>query len=77
MTFSLLIGICSDFIEDWVKIALPAKFKVKSDHGGASDAELCGHCEKVNCCFLNFFAMINANAFKNATELIRTNIYKK
>jgi len=36
----------TDFIEDWVKIALPAKFKVKSDHGGASDAELCGHCEK-------------------------------
>ncbi|GMY13367.1 carbonic anhydrase, chloroplastic isoform X1 [Fagus crenata] len=36
----------TDFIEDWVKIALPAKSKVKSDHGGASDAELCGHCEK-------------------------------
>ena len=36
----------TDFIEDWVKIALPAKNKVKSDFAGASVPELCGHCEK-------------------------------
>ncbi|KAK7844219.1 carbonic anhydrase [Quercus suber] len=36
----------SDFIEDWVKIALPAKNKVKSEFAGASVPELCGHCEK-------------------------------
>lgn len=36
----------TDFIEDWVKIALPAKNKVKSEFAGASVPELCGHCEK-------------------------------
>lgn len=36
----------TDFIEDWVKIALPAKNKVKSEFAGASFPELCGHCEK-------------------------------
>jgi len=36
----------TDFIEDWVKIALPAKNKVKSQFAGASVPELCGHCEK-------------------------------
>lgn len=49
---------CSDFIEDWVKIALPAKSKVKAEFGNASFPELCGHCEKVNKhpCFPSFFA---------------------
>ncbi|XP_024928134.3 carbonic anhydrase 2 isoform X2 [Ziziphus jujuba] len=36
----------TDFIEDWVKIALPAKAKVKSDHGGAEFNQLCAYCEK-------------------------------
>lgn len=36
----------TDFIEDWVKIALPAKSKVKAEFGNASFPELCGHCEK-------------------------------
>lgn len=35
----------TDFIEDWVKIGLPAKARVKSVHGGASFPELCTHCE--------------------------------
>ena len=38
---------CSDFIEEWVKIGLPAKAKVKAQHGDAPFAELCTHCEKV------------------------------
>ncbi|CAI8594493.1 unnamed protein product [Vicia faba] len=36
----------TDFIEEWVKIGLPAKAKVKSQHGDAPFAELCTHCEK-------------------------------
>ncbi|GAU16256.1 hypothetical protein TSUD_298880 [Trifolium subterraneum] len=36
-----------DFIEEWVKIGLPAKAKVKSKHGDAPFGELCTHCEKV------------------------------
>nr|AGS78351.1 chloroplast beta-carbonic anhydrase [Leucaena leucocephala] len=36
----------TDFIEDWVKIGLPAKARVKSVHGSAPFAELCTHCEK-------------------------------
>ncbi|XP_027357779.1 carbonic anhydrase, chloroplastic isoform X1 [Abrus precatorius] len=36
----------TDFIEEWVKIGLPAKAKVKAQHGDAPFAELCTHCEK-------------------------------
>ena len=36
----------TDFIEDWVRIGLPAKSKVKAEFGNASFPELCGHCEK-------------------------------
>ncbi|KAF3444655.1 hypothetical protein FNV43_RR14348 [Rhamnella rubrinervis] len=36
----------TDFIEDWVKIALPAKNKVKSEHGSEPFPELCAYCEK-------------------------------
>ncbi|PON52516.1 Carbonic anhydrase [Parasponia andersonii] len=36
----------TDFIEDWVKIGLPARNKVKSAHPNASFPELCGQCEK-------------------------------
>jgi hypothetical protein len=43
----LRIGMCSDFIEDWVKIGLPAKAKVKAEFSNAGLPELCGHCEKV------------------------------
>lgn len=38
---------CSDFIEDWVKIGLPARNKVKAENGSASFPELCTDCEKV------------------------------
>ncbi|AES74500.1 carbonic anhydrase family protein [Medicago truncatula] len=37
----------TDFIEEWVKIGLPAKAKVKAKHGDAPFGELCTHCEKV------------------------------
>ncbi|OIW06666.1 hypothetical protein TanjilG_04060 [Lupinus angustifolius] len=36
----------TDFIEEWVKIGLPAKAKVKAAHGDAPFGELCTHCEK-------------------------------
>ncbi|KAL2335682.1 hypothetical protein Fmac_016895 [Flemingia macrophylla] len=36
----------TDFIEEWVKIGLPAKAKVKSQHGDIPFGELCTHCEK-------------------------------
>ncbi|XP_056693092.1 carbonic anhydrase, chloroplastic isoform X2 [Spinacia oleracea] len=36
----------TDFIEDWVKICLPAKHKVLAEHGNATFAEQCTHCEK-------------------------------
>ncbi|ESW23029.1 hypothetical protein PHAVU_004G013500 [Phaseolus vulgaris] len=36
----------TDFIEEWVKIGLPAKAKVKTQHGDAPFGELCTHCEK-------------------------------
>ncbi|CAN6483688.1 unnamed protein product [Victoria cruziana] len=35
----------SDFIEDWVKICLPAKNKVKSTYGHLSFEEQCSKCE--------------------------------
>ncbi|KAA8530239.1 hypothetical protein F0562_004948 [Nyssa sinensis] len=37
----------TDFIEDWVKICLPAKDKVKAEHGDAPFPEQCAYCEKV------------------------------
>ncbi|KAI4320654.1 hypothetical protein MLD38_034110 [Melastoma candidum] len=36
----------TEFIEDWVKICLPARKKVKAEHGSASFPEQCAHCEK-------------------------------
>ncbi|KAF7819581.1 carbonic anhydrase, chloroplastic isoform X1 [Senna tora] len=36
----------TDFIEDWVKIGLPAKARVKAVHGDAPFGELCTQCEK-------------------------------
>uniref|UniRef100_UPI00397EEAAE carbonic anhydrase n=1 Tax=Salmonella sp. s57936 TaxID=3159698 RepID=UPI00397EEAAE len=36
----------TEFIEDWVKICLPAKHKVKAANGSASLPELCATCEK-------------------------------
>ncbi|CAA2973552.1 carbonic anhydrase, chloroplastic [Olea europaea subsp. europaea] len=36
----------TDFIEDWVKIGLPAKAKVKAELGDAPFADQCGLCEK-------------------------------
>ncbi|CAI9111041.1 OLC1v1011174C1 [Oldenlandia corymbosa var. corymbosa] len=36
----------TDFIEDWVRIGLPAKRKVKAELGDAPLADLCSLCEK-------------------------------
>ncbi|KAJ7974571.1 Carbonic anhydrase [Quillaja saponaria] len=36
----------TDFIEEWISIALPAKAKVKAAHRDAPIPELIGHCEK-------------------------------
>ncbi|XP_010524306.1 PREDICTED: beta carbonic anhydrase 1, chloroplastic-like [Tarenaya hassleriana] len=36
----------TDFIEDWVKICLPAKTKVLADHGNSAFESQCAHCEK-------------------------------
>ena len=38
---------CSDFIEDWVKICLPAKSKVISELGDSAFEDQCGRCERV------------------------------
>lgn len=39
---------CSDFIEEWVKICLPAKERVKEAYGNLSLSEQCTACEKVS-----------------------------
>ncbi|KAJ8458482.1 hypothetical protein OPV22_031408 [Ensete ventricosum] len=36
----------TDFIEDWVKICLPARDKVKAEHAALSFEEQCTECEK-------------------------------
>ena len=36
----------TDFIEDWVRVGLPAKSKVKAEHGSASIDDQCVSCEK-------------------------------
>ncbi|XP_047310908.1 carbonic anhydrase 2-like [Impatiens glandulifera] len=36
----------SDFIENWVKICLPAKARVKAEYDGIDFAEQCTNCEK-------------------------------
>ncbi|KAG4202796.1 hypothetical protein ERO13_A05G359000v2 [Gossypium hirsutum] len=36
----------TDFIEDWVKIGMPAKTKVQAEHGGEPLGVQCTHCEK-------------------------------
>lgn len=36
----------TDFIEDWVKIGLPAKTKVTADHGNTPFGDQCAVCEK-------------------------------
>ncbi|GAB2229789.1 hypothetical protein Droror1_Dr00014045 [Drosera rotundifolia] len=36
----------TDFIEDWVKIGLPAKAKVKAEYDSGTFAEQCTQCEK-------------------------------
>ncbi|RWW39915.1 hypothetical protein BHE74_00054715 [Ensete ventricosum] len=39
----------SDFIEEWVKICLPAKEKVVAEHAALSFADQCTQCEKTVC----------------------------
>ncbi|KAK3033588.1 hypothetical protein RJ639_032436 [Escallonia herrerae] len=46
MTFPDAGPTSTDFIEDWVKICLPAKTKVKAEYGSAPLAEQCVYCEK-------------------------------
>ncbi|KAL4353568.1 hypothetical protein GQ457_06G041390 [Hibiscus cannabinus] len=36
----------TDFIEDWVKIGMPAKTKVLAEHGSEPLGAQCAHCEK-------------------------------
>ena len=46
---SILIGICSDFIDEWVKIGLPAKAKVIANGLGGDDIdEQCEACARVS-----------------------------
>ena len=52
-----LIEICSDFIEDWVKIGMPAKTKVLAENRGEPMGVQCTCCEKVDTFFLSFFAI--------------------
>ncbi|XWS30358.1 hypothetical protein CRYUN_Cryun24cG0110400 [Craigia yunnanensis] len=44
--YSNLIEICNDFIEDWVKIGMPAKTKVQAENGGEPMGVQCTFCEK-------------------------------
>ena len=53
--YSNLIEICSDFIEDWVKIGLPAKTKVHAENRGEPLGVQCACCEKVDTLNLSFF----------------------
>lgn len=46
-THSLVIEKCSEFIEDWVKICLAAKTKVKAESGDSKFGDQCTKCEKV------------------------------
>ncbi|KAJ3695304.1 hypothetical protein LUZ60_000681 [Juncus effusus] len=46
MTFKLDGNNQTDFIEDWVKLGLPAKEKVLSEHGSKSLDEQCAACER-------------------------------
>ncbi|CAK9154294.1 unnamed protein product [Ilex paraguariensis] len=46
MTFPFDVPNSTDFIEDWVKIGLPAKNKVKAEHGSAPFPDQCTTCEK-------------------------------
>lgn len=48
----------TDFIEDWVKIGLPARDKVLNEHGDLSFEEQCKYCEKeaVNVSLVNLLS---------------------
>ncbi|VVB14513.1 unnamed protein product [Arabis nemorensis] len=46
MTFPLDGNNSTDFIEDWVKICLPAKTKVLAENGKSALEDQCGRCEK-------------------------------
>ncbi|KAK5802442.1 hypothetical protein PVK06_030033 [Gossypium arboreum] len=46
MSFPLDGNNSTDFIEDWVKIGIPAKAKVLAEHGGEPLGVQCTHCEK-------------------------------
>ena len=47
--FKVNTHLSRDFIDDWVKIGLPAKAKVKSEWGDKSFEQQCQYCEKVSC----------------------------
>ncbi|KAJ4729222.1 Carbonic anhydrase [Melia azedarach] len=46
MSFPFDGNTSTDFIEDWVKIGLPAKSKVLAEHGDEPFPEQCTYCEK-------------------------------
>ena len=53
---------CSDFIEDWVKICLPAKSKVISELGDSAFEDQCGRCERV-CVYIYIYMFITIFVF--------------
>ncbi|KAK6922184.1 Carbonic anhydrase [Dillenia turbinata] len=64
----------SDFIEDWVKICMPAKTKVKADCSQLTFAEQCTNCEKeaVNVSLANLltYPFVKAAVAKKALALM-------
>nr|AEK25173.1 chloroplast carbonic anhydrase [Dimocarpus longan] len=46
MSFTFEGANSTDFIEDWVKIGLPAKGSVLAEHGGVPFEQQCTYCEK-------------------------------
>lgn len=65
--FMVLIELCSDFIDDWVKIGLPAKIKVLKEYEGYDFEEQCKFCEKVSSAaviYFNFHVVTNLPCFK-------------
>lgn len=54
--------VISAFIEDWVKVCLPALEKVKANHSALPFEDQCTHCEKVF--FSSFFTMILSSSYK-------------
>lgn len=55
----------SDFIEDWVKICLPAKAKVLADHADKPFGDQCAQCEKVKNLDIKFYHNCRDSYYNN------------